>query len=171
MLMPTEEVQKINALEAEYRPEYDPIPENWTPEHMGKRVIEAFEVMMRLPKVPGPKEPGGNWPQIFHDADDKRGWGQYLHDREDEKNRTRVRPSGIEIKRMEIIFDWLSQLRKTDEGMGVIVRAWAIYRSQHRSIRGLCKARGWGFTAFYKRLDRGLSAMASHANLTFTSVW
>lgn len=165
------EIEKINALEAPWDPRREAIPDIWTSEHVSKRLLEAFETMSRLPRIRGPRMPGNNWPEVFYDAEDKRGWGQYLADREAEKNRSVVRPTAAEIQQMEIAFAWIADLRQVDSGLAVYVQAWGAAKCAGRPLRDLCRKRKWSFKTFYRRLGVALSTIAERANLTRLPVW
>jgi hypothetical protein len=56
-------LDKINALEQPYDEGREEIPPRWEPEHVGRRLVKAFVTLDRLPRLRGPREPGGHWPQ------------------------------------------------------------------------------------------------------------
>jgi hypothetical protein len=46
----------------------DPLPTRWTGKHVGTRLIEAHEILQRLPMSIWPKGYGAMWPAYSHDA-------------------------------------------------------------------------------------------------------
>ncbi|MGY3588043.1 hypothetical protein [Bradyrhizobium sp. USDA 4350] len=45
----------------------DPLPPSWTPRHVGKRLIEAHDVLRRLPMNVRPQGYSALWPEYTHD--------------------------------------------------------------------------------------------------------
>lgn len=46
----------------------DPLPASWTPRHVGKRLIEAHDVLRRLPMNVWPQGYSALWPEYMHEA-------------------------------------------------------------------------------------------------------
>lgn len=46
----------------------DPLPRSWTADHVGKRLIEAHEVLRRIPMNIWPQGYSALWPEYTHDA-------------------------------------------------------------------------------------------------------
>lgn len=46
----------------------EPLPGSWTPRHVGKRLIEAHDVLRRLPMNVRPQGYSALWPEYTHDA-------------------------------------------------------------------------------------------------------
>ncbi len=163
-----EEDQKINALERPYASERETIPPRWEPEHVGRRLVKAFVTLDRLPRVRGPREPGGHWP--LHAVE----WADQLaraeldtsekRTREIEQNRTILRPSSAEIAEMEMAFDWLRELRGVDSGMALVASFWALCSARHRSLRKLCAQKHWAPYTFYRKRGKALSFLADWLN-------
>ncbi len=81
-------------------PEPDgPIPDRWTPDHVGRRLIDAFRVLDRMPKIAGPKGASTGWPEIERSAEDRKGWVE--QDRYEELVRSAAKPTRLEMTRME----------------------------------------------------------------------
>ena len=163
-----EEEQKINALERPYAPEHEAIPLRWEPEHVGRRLVKAFMTLDRLPRVRGPREPGGHWPlhavewadQLAHaelDESEKRS-------RQIAQNRSILRPTSAEIAEMEMAFDWLRALRVVDSGMALVTSLWALYSARHRSLRRLCAQKQWAPYTFYRKRAKALAYLAEWLN-------
>lgn len=167
--------QKINALERPYAPEQAPIPLLWEPEHVGRRLVQAFTTLDRLPRVRGPREPGGHWPlhavewadQLARaelDTSEKRA-------REIEQNRSILRPSSLEIAEMDMAFDWLRELRGIDSGMALVTSLWALCSARHRSLRRLCAQKHWAPHTFYRKRAKALAYLADWLNARNVSVF
>jgi hypothetical protein len=155
---------KINALEQPYAPESYGMPPHWEPEYVGRKLVAAFVTLDRMPRVRGPRQPGGHWP------DHSLEWADHLAQaeldqsekraRQQEQNRTIVRPTAGDIAGMEAAFDWLRELRRHDPGMALVTSLWALCSARNRSIRKLCLARQWAPYMFYRKRAKGLAYLA-----------
>jgi hypothetical protein len=47
-------------------------PAIWEAELVGKKLVQAFVTLDRLPRFRGPKEPGGHWPRTITEWADQR---------------------------------------------------------------------------------------------------
>jgi hypothetical protein len=84
-------------------PEY--VPERWDGPHVGRRLVDGLRTLAIMPMPRGPRGSGSHWPGYAHD------WADLLAQQEAdqeqkqldqrEANRTRLRPSSVEIMRME----------------------------------------------------------------------
>lgn len=170
-----EENQKVNALERPYAPEREQIPLRWDPEHVGRRLVRAFETLDRLPRVRGPREPGGHWP--LHAVE----WADQLaradldesekRMRDIAQNRSILRPSAAEIAEMETAFDWLRELRAIDSGMALVASLWALCSARHRSLRRLCAQKQWAPYTFYRKRAKALAHLADWLNACHVPVF
>src|ERR1700733_3638010 len=92
---------KINALERPYDETRAEIPLRWEPEHVGHRLVKAFVTLDRLPRLRGPREPGGHWPQHSVEWADRLARAELSEAerraREAAQNFTILRPSANEI--------------------------------------------------------------------------
>lgn len=154
---------KVNALEAPdgFGPEI--IPASWTPEHVTKRILEAFETLTKLPPDRGPRVPGNSWPQHVYDwadrlAQEELSEQEKIHRRR-ARNVVRVRPGAEDLRRMDIVLGWLSELAKADQGLCRVVQRWARLRSTGRSVKGWCAKTGLSFQVFYRQRDKGVLAI------------
>src|SRR5262245_472264 len=84
-------------------PEY--IPTHWNGPHVGKRLIEAFHTLTRLPVANGPRFHSGFWPEWTREWTDEiarlEADTAQLEAEARAANRTRILPSAAEISRME----------------------------------------------------------------------
>jgi hypothetical protein len=124
-LIPAHEWHPLDGVPA---PEY--IPRNWDGMHVGKRLIEGFRTLARVPLDWGPKHYGTAWPayRLEH-----REWFAALVDAENPtpivaaRNRTRLAPAAIEITRMEIVIGWPGRYLSAD--LSRVVQHVARYRA------------------------------------------
>lgn len=160
--------EKINALEAPFDAPFearDEIPPSWEPEHVGRRLVKAFVTLDRLPRLPGPRAPGGHWPQHRVEWADRLAQAELSEaerrSREAAQNFTVLRPSAAEIGEMEMAFDWLRELRGIDSGMALVVSHWALRAARRRSVRRLCAEKGWAPHTFYRKRAKALAYLAA----------
>ncbi|WOJ88045.1 hypothetical protein RZS28_09260 [Methylocapsa polymorpha] len=163
-----EESLKINALEQPYCSERDSAPAQWEPEHVGKRLVKAFITLDRLPRLRGPREPGGHWPRHAVEWADQLAQAELdeseRRTREQASNRTTIRPTGAEIAQMEMAFDWLRELRAEDSGMALVTSLWALRTARGRSVKALCAEKKWAPHTFYRKRAKALSHLANWLN-------
>ena len=106
--------------------------------HVGKRPVEGLRTLMLMPRVRGPQAFGSHWPGYAHD------WADLLAQQEAdqeqkqldqrEANRTRLRPSSVEIARMEQAIVWpLLYLREFPQLLRT-VQAVAAGRARDRDM-------------------------------------
>jgi hypothetical protein len=142
-----------------------PIPETWTPEHVGKRLIEAFAVDRRLPRIERPKAPGSAHPQMTYTAEEMEEWEAIPIDPK------RFAPQPDELAAMEAAFDWLQIVRESHHGIHFAVKNWALCRASGRSTRKLCVLTGMSPATFRDRKDRALFLITSRLNAVNEPVW
>ncbi len=143
-------------------------PLQWEPERVGRALVKAFITLDRLPRVRGPRTPGGHWP--LHAVE----WADQLAQAENEEserrsrehasNRTRLRPTGAEIAEMDAAFDWLRELRAIDSGMALVTILWALRAARGRSIKALCSEKKWAPHTFYRKRAKALTHLAAWLN-------
>src|SRR5262245_42696837 len=89
-------------------PEY--VPTRWNGPHVGKRLIEAFHTLTRLPVANGPRFHSGFWPEWTREWTDElarlEADAVQLEAEARAQNRVRVLPSAAEISRMEAAIGW-----------------------------------------------------------------
>lgn len=161
-------MEKINALEAPYDEAQEEIPPRWEPEHVGRRLVKAFVTLDRLPRLRGPRAPGGHWPQHAVEWVDRLAQAELSEAerraREAAQNFTILRPTSMEIAEMEKALDWLRALRGVDSGMALVASLWALSTARQRSVRRLCKQKGWAPYTFYRKRAKALSFLADALN-------
>jgi len=159
---------KVNALEQPYDEANEVIPARWEPEHVGRRLVRAFATLDRLPRARGPREPGGHWPRHTVEWADQIARAELTEaerrERDAAQNRIVLRPTAQEIAQMEMGFDWLRELRGVDSGMALVTAAWALRAARHRSVKALCREKGWAPHTFYRKRAKALTHLADWLN-------
>lgn len=128
-----------------------PVPDAWTPGHVGIRLIDAFRILDRLPQIAGPRGSGTGWPAIMRSAEDLKGWGQ--DDQLEALLRSAAKPSRAEIDRMEATMRWLDHLRNHDTGLALQLMYWAAWLARKRRLRDLCVEKRWAYSTFQLRVN------------------
>lgn len=136
---------------------------SWTAELVRERLIEAFEIDRRLPRV-GPVRMKG-W--LFDTVD---SFSDRVHQGELASERVleawaHGSVSAEEITRMEEAFDW--PRRHLVNGHAVEAKcllAATFCIASRRSISAMLRGRGWSRQTFYRRVDAGATAIAEALN-------
>ncbi len=166
---------KIDGFGGVYVSGAEPLPLRWEPEHVGDRLVKAFRTLDRLPRVSGPREPGGHWVKHAIEWADQLAQAELPEDerkeRAERQNNALLRPTGAEIKEMDMALEWLRALREVDSGMALITTLWAYRAARHRSIKALCKERHWAPHTFYRKRAKALDYLAVMLNARAVSVF
>jgi hypothetical protein len=140
----------------------------WEPDLVAKRLIQAFVTLDRLPRLPGPREPGGHWPRTITEWADQLAQAELEESerqaRQQISNRVVIRPSAAEIAQMEAAFEWLRALRAIDAGMAIVTTLWALRTARRRSIKALCTEKQWPPHTFFRKKAKALAAIAKMLN-------
>lgn len=144
------------------------LPPAWTAEHVGQRLVDAMRTLDRLPRVKGPRAAGNHWMPTQLEWADRLAQAELpeaeRREREERRNSLALRPSGAAIDRMDRALDWLRELRDRDPGLALVTSLWALRAARGRSLRGLCRERGWAPGTFYKLRARALDHLAAALN-------
>lgn len=144
------------------------LPPVWEAGHVGKRLVEAFATLDRLPRARGPREPGGHWPRTLTEWADRLAQAELEESerksRERAFNRTVIRPSAVELQRMDLAFEWLRELQKVDSGMALVTTLWALRSARGRSIKQLCIEKQWAPHTFFRKRAKALDMLAQTLN-------
>lgn len=135
---PREEPEEIDA----------PIPEVWTPEHVARRLVEAFRIDRRLPRIERPKAPGSAHPQIEYTEEEREAWEVIPLDM------ARIAPSLEEIETMDACFAWLAMVSRVDLDAHFALKNWARLKAENSSIRKFCRQHGIGHVTLIHRKNR-----------------
>jgi hypothetical protein len=151
------------------------LPDRWTPEHVARRLVDAFKTLDRMPRVRGPRQPGDHWPR--HRVE----WADHLaqaelpesekRERADWRNRAGMKPTSLEITAMDASLEWLRDLRGVDSGMALVTSFWALRAARRRSVRALCREKGWAPHTFYRVRARALEHLAETLNARHVAVF
>ena len=95
--------------------------------------------------------------QVPADAEERR-------ERAERQNLLSTRPDGAAIARMDMALEWLRDLRAIDSGLALVTSFWALRAARHRSVRALCREKGWVPATFYKLRGRALARLADELN-------
>lgn len=158
---------RINSLERPYDAQAEPIPGLWTPDHLSRRLVDAFSTLRRLPRVKGPRVPGNHGPAYMHDWADRLAQvedPEILKEHQAEQNRDRSQPSALEIQHMEQCNEFLRAFREQDELGAQVLARWALATAFGQSVAKKAKAMGLAKSSFYARRESGLKACAAMLN-------
>jgi hypothetical protein len=144
------------------------LPASWTGDHVGHRLLAAFKVLDKLPRVKGPRQPGGHWPRHMVEWADQLAQSELPQAERDARalarNELAFRPSPTEIARMETALDWLRELRLIDPGLALIATLWAYRAARGGSLKKLCRERSWAPHMFYRKRSKALDCIAAALN-------
>lgn len=148
----------------------------WDAELVGAAIVAAFITLAKMPRVSGPRNPGGHWPKTMDEwADQMARAGMDPIEkkmREEAANQGRVPlPTMEEIRRMEMAFDWLRELYLEDYGMAVVTMLWALRTAQGRSIKRLCAEKQWAPRTFFRKRAKALCMLEAVLNARAVPVW
>ncbi len=145
-----------------------PPSSTWEPDLVGKRLVQAFVTLDRLPRLRGPRQPGGHWPRIVTDWADQLAQAELEESerqtRQQISNHVVIRPSAAEIAQMDAAFEWLRELRAKDTGMAIVTTLWALRTARRRSIKVLCAEKQWPPHTFFRKKAKALAAIAEMLN-------
>ncbi len=141
-------------------------PPTWTPEHVGRRLVEAMRTLDRLPRPKGPRAPGNHWPKHRLEWEDQLAQAELPEPERRERAGSRLselalRPDGAAIDRMDRALEWLRLLRAVDPELALVATLWAHRLAKGRSLRALCRERGWTPQTFHNRKNRALKLVAA----------
>jgi hypothetical protein len=143
-----------------------------TAQQVSERVIAAFEVDRRLPRVQKPKAPGGSHPTVFRSEALRFEVAQarkLAGIRDDEP--VRIHPSHDEIAEMEAAFAWLPPVAAADREAYDCLRVWAARMAEpvatkgKHSIRSIAASLGMPPMKLLRRKDRALSIIVDRLNV------
>ncbi len=166
---------KPDGFDGYYVSDAGPLPSRWEPEHVGATLVKAFRTLDRLPRVRGPREPGGHWVRHAIEWADQLAQAELpeaeRQERAEQQNARLLRSTGVEIKEMDVVLEWLRDLRDADSGMALVTSLWALRVARHRSVKALCKERHWAPHTFYRKRAKALEYLASMLNARGVSVF
>jgi hypothetical protein len=136
ILFDTEVLDTWHPLDRVPAPEY--IPPTWDGPHCGKRLVDGLRTLALMPRVNGPRGPTNSWPLYAHSWEDLLAQEEAAEEdkrqNQHEANRTRVRPSSVEIARMEQSICWPARYLREFPQLVRTVQAVAVARSRDRDM-------------------------------------
>jgi len=131
--------------------------DTWTPKRVRERMVEAFDVLRRIPVRIGPQAFGSNWPQVlqeFADLIDKQAWWQ--RQSEAERGGWR-RPTIDEISRMEEAIGWPGEHVEAAIQRDAL-NVWAMADAWSLNLAGIMRARAKAAADLARVMERDENA-------------
>lgn len=161
---PTRAERKRSVFREFQRYSEDRVPDEWTPEHVGARLRDAYETLRRMPDRNRPKAHGQGWPSYVYE------WADLLAQQETEaaereaderqQNRVRLPVSAGAVSRMEDALSWPGRYLGHDPALARLVMLVAIAQARRVSIKAFCKRQGWNDATVRRRRNHGLALIA-----------
>jgi hypothetical protein len=105
---------------------------------VGKRLVEGLRTLMLMPMPRGPRSSGSHWPGYAHDCADLLAQQEADAEQKQrdlrEANRTRLRPSSVEIAHMEQAICWPARYLHSLPQLLRTVHAVAAGRARDRDM-------------------------------------
>jgi hypothetical protein len=127
-----------------------------TADAIAERLIEAFAVNRRLPRIERPRAPGSHM-RVVHSRADMKEWEI------EELDPARLPPQPAEIAAMEQAFAWLRPVAAASLENYDALKAWVLAKLHGKpSLRSI--ARSWGIPPmkFLRRKDRALAMIVQN---------
>jgi hypothetical protein len=127
-----------------------------TADVVAERLIEAFAINRRLPRIERPRAPGSHM-RVVHSRADVKDWEV------EELDPTRLPPTPPEIVAMERAFSWLLPVAEASLENYQALKAWCSVKLTGKpSLRSI--ARSWGIPPmkFLRRKDRALAMIVQN---------
>lgn len=141
----------------------DSIPTAWTPEHVGKRLIEAFEVLSRSGGRILPSRYGNGWPAMVHEfADMVDAQARLVAEKEKAHGRA-ARPTADELSRMAEALRWPMDHLDGRPLAADALMLWTYAKATGRDMDGMLHHRKKAATAKADEMMRRANAPA-HRN-------
>lgn len=133
-------------------PEVELLPDVWAPAFVGRRLVEAYAILARIPRErSGPRGHGCGMPAYVHDVPRKgRVWseqkGRYVpgtvlpdpdHEGwmyQDPPQETIARPTGAELVRMDVVLAWPGRFLAHDAELSACVANWAAWTARDLDV-------------------------------------
>jgi hypothetical protein len=152
-----------------------PLPTVWTPDHVARRLVEAFRTLDKMPRPKGPRGAGNHWPQTRVEWADQLAQAELPEDerraRAEQRHALAFRPTGAEIAQMDKVLDWLRCLRQETAELALVLSLWAVRAARRRSVRAICREMGWTSSTFYYQRACALERISAELNRRATPVF
>jgi hypothetical protein len=172
LLVPAGSLDEWHPLSGLAAPDY--VPASWDGPQAGKRLIEAFGILRRMPFSFGPAQFGNSWPQYRHELADLNSQEGADDDQKrqlaEARNRVRTRPSANDVTRMELALGWtaryLADVDQQERRDGVhslsrLVGLVAMWRAAEREMEQIARKLRQHPATVRRRNRRGLDIIAA----------
>lgn len=130
------------------------IPNDWTPEHVGVRMIEAFDILQRSGARVGPRQHANGWPAMVHEfADMIDAQARALAEMEKQQARA-ARPTADELSRMNEALAWPMAYLDGRALASDSLMFWAYASATGRDMAGMLHHRKKRATALAEEMER-----------------
>jgi hypothetical protein len=141
------------------------VPTHWDGPHVGKRLIESYRVLAKLPVANGPRFSSGFWPEWTREWTDELAQLEADTAQQEAEaraaNRVRTLPTAAEISRMEATISWpAAYLARTRPILGRTVMVVALWRSRDRDLGWIAHKLRLGVHTVRVRNRTGLDLIA-----------
>jgi hypothetical protein len=139
----------------------DETPHFWTPEIVGDRMIEAFDVLARTPGAWRPQGYASTWPgyrQDWADLLDEEAWRNHQKAMEADANRARRRCETDEVSRAEEALYWPAHFLADNPLACDAFLTWASHLATGQSIRATLHRRKQAALALAARMSEAENA-------------
>jgi hypothetical protein len=142
-------------------------PDCWTPEHVGLRLVEAFQTLEALPEKRGGSSA---WPPYPYEQEDIEAQNEQREQESANRRgrndgpRQRIAPSMQAITHMHRAIDWLWLLEHHSPGSARRVVHWATSESRNYNPTGRVRLE-------LKDARAGLTRLANHLNIRREAVF
>jgi len=142
---------------------------HWTSAHVKTALADAFRTLFALPIVDqGPSSGQGFWPSALYTAEEV---DEMRKEFIANGGRSRFTPSAKDISRMEFILlgrrshtGWLHRFLADDAGAKRCLAHWAMWTASERKHKPACRYKGWAYSTFRRRAERGAEILAGKLN-------
>lgn len=160
------------------------IETQWTAGAVKAEMVLAFEVLFDTTGKVGPRGHTSNWPVYLRQVTASDSAEQQLAGANpDGRMRVRMRRSAREISNMEKVLlghrnkagrdvpAWPVGFLQDSDGMRRCLIAWCIWEVRGCHAKKECQKRGWSYTTFRRRRDRGAEIIALRLNEAGVELW
>ena len=135
------------------------VPRTWTPELVQSRLLEAFRIDRRMPRIERPKQLGSAHPTMEYSAEEKAEWEAVPIDP------SRLPPTREDISYMERVFAWLLFLvGAAFDQLRVALKAWLATETRGGSHATYCRKNSLLLATFLAWKNEAVALIARRLN-------
>ena len=156
----------------------------WNSDKVLNSLVDAFRTLRKLPDRTRHKTIRSVWPDdTFAKEPDLLETERFaaevhaialgqdeIQARQSQRNRTIIPPSPLDIDRMTLALVWPARYIE-DRALRVVVMECAVVHAADRSLRKMCRERGWPYTTTFARCQRAGAIMAKSLNQDKVAAW